>query len=50
MNRVVGFIFLALVVFYIITQPKDAAHLVQNIGGTLRDAAESVTVFFSELA
>jgi large-conductance mechanosensitive channel len=49
MNRVVGFIVLALVVFFIITQPTDAAHTVQSIGHTLRDAAESVTVFFSEL-
>ncbi len=49
MNRVVGFIVLALVVFFIVTQPADAAHTVRMIGSTLRSAAESVSVFFSEL-
>jgi large-conductance mechanosensitive channel len=49
MNRVVSFLLLALVVFFIITQPTDAAHTVQTIAGTLRDAAKSVTVFFAEL-
>ena len=50
MQRVVGFLALALVIFYIITQPTSAAHAVQGIAHTLRDAAESVTLFFRELA
>jgi large-conductance mechanosensitive channel len=48
-NRVVGFLVLALVIFYIVTQPRSAAHTAQSIGHTLRNAAESVTVFFSEV-
>lgn len=49
MQRIVGFIVLALIIFFIITQPRSAANAVQSIGGTLRDAAESVTLFFREL-
>jgi len=49
MQRVVGFLALALVIFYIITQPTSAAHAVQSLGHVLRDAAESMTLFFREL-
>ena len=48
-NRIVGFIVLALIIFYIITQPRSAAHTAQSLGYILREAAESVTVFFREL-
>ena len=48
-NRVVGFLVLALVVFFIVTQPRSAAHVVQSLGSTLREAAESITVFFREI-
>lgn len=48
-NRVIGFLVLALIIFFIITQPKTAANVVQSLAYTLRDAAESVTVFFREL-
>jgi large-conductance mechanosensitive channel len=49
MQRVIGFLVLALIIFFIITQPRSAANAVQSIGHTLREAAESVTVFFREL-
>lgn len=45
-NRVVGFIVLALVIYYIVTDPTSAAGAVHAVGGTLQEAAESVTVFF----
>ena len=48
-RRIVGFLVLALVIFFIITQPKAAADVVQSIGATLKDAAESITTFFREL-
>ena len=49
-RRIVGFLVLALVLFFIITQPKAAADVVQNIGAALYDAAESIGTFFKELA
>jgi hypothetical protein len=49
LRRIVGFLVLALVIFFIITQPTTAANSVQSIGGALRDAADSITTFFTEL-
>jgi large-conductance mechanosensitive channel len=49
LRRIVGFLVLALVIFFIITQPETAADSVQTIGATLRDAADSITTFFTEL-
>jgi hypothetical protein len=48
-NRIVGFLVLALILFFIITQPRSAANVVQSLGSTLREAAESITVFFREV-
>jgi hypothetical protein len=48
-RRIVGFLVLALVIFFIITQPETAAESVQSIGATLRDAADSITTFFTRL-
>ena len=49
LRKIVGFLVLALVIFFIITQPETAADSVQTIGATLRDAANSITTFFTEL-
>lgn len=49
MNRVIGFLVLALIIFFIITQPRAAAGVVQSLASTLRDAAESITTFFRQL-
>ena len=49
LRRVVGFLVLALVIFFIITQPESAADSVRSIGATLRNAADSITTFFTEL-
>lgn len=48
-NRVVGFLVLALIIYFIVTEPRTAAGFVQSLGGTLRDAADSVTLFFKEI-
>ena len=48
-NRVVGFLVLALVVYFIITEPRSAAGVVQSLGHTLREAADSITLFFREI-
>jgi large-conductance mechanosensitive channel len=49
LRRIVGFLVLALIIFFIITQPETAADSVRSIGATLRDAADSITTFFTEL-
>lgn len=49
-NRTVGFLVLALVVFFIITQPTSAARTVRSLGHTLRDAAEQSAVFLREVS
>ena len=49
LRRIVGFLVLVLFLFFIITQPTAAANFVQTIGATLRNAAESITTFFTSL-
>lgn len=48
-KKIVGVLAIALLVFFIITQPGSAANSLQNIGGILADAANSVVTFFTEL-
>jgi hypothetical protein len=48
-KKIVGLIAIALLIFFVVTQPSAAATSVENITGTLRGAAESVTTFFTEL-
>jgi hypothetical protein len=49
LRRIVGFLVLALIIFFIVTQPESAADAVRAIAATLKDAAESITTFFTEL-
>ena len=37
----------ALVIYFIITEPKTAAGVVHSVARTLRYAADSITTFFS---
>ena len=37
---------LALVIYFIITEPRTAAGVVHSLAGTLREAADSITTFF----
>jgi hypothetical protein len=48
-KRIVGLLVLALVVFFVISQPTAAANSVDSILSTLRGAAESVTSFFTKV-
>lgn len=49
LKKILGFVAIALVVFFIITQPAGAAGSIQNIGNILYNAAQSVTSFFTQL-
>jgi hypothetical protein len=49
LKKIVGFLVIALVVFYIFTQPNSAAGSLESIGTTLRNGAESVIQFFNQL-
>jgi hypothetical protein len=48
-KRIVGLLVIALVVFFVISQPTAAANSVDSILSTLRGAAESVTSFFTKV-
>ncbi|WP_232660428.1 hypothetical protein [Pseudonocardia sp. TRM90224] len=48
-KKIVGLLAIALLIFFVVTQPDGAANSLSNIVGTLRDAAESVTRFFTQL-
>ncbi len=48
-KKIVGLLAIALLLFFVFTQPDDAAGSVQNIGTTLRDGAESVITFVTEI-
>lgn len=49
MRRLVAFIVVALLVFFIVTQPETAADLVQTIAAALVDFFEAFITFFDEL-
>ncbi|WP_179956778.1 hypothetical protein [Amycolatopsis anabasis] len=44
-KKLIGIAAIALVLFFVIAQPGQAAGLVNNIIGFLRDSAESVITF-----
>jgi len=48
-KKLLTFAGIALVLFFVITQPGQAAGLVGNIIGFLRDSAESVITFVSNV-
>jgi hypothetical protein len=48
-KKIVGLLAIALLLFFVFTQPDTAAGSVQNIGTTLRDGAESVIRFVTQL-
>ena len=49
MSRIVGFLFLALIVWMIVTQPTTAANIVNDIGAILKTAATNITHFFARV-
>lgn len=48
-RKLVGLLLIALLVYFIIVQPAAAADSVRNIAGILKNAADSVTSFFTRL-
>jgi hypothetical protein len=48
-KKIVGLLAIALLLFFVFTQPENAAGSVTSIGTTLRDGAESVIRFITEL-
>jgi hypothetical protein len=49
MSRLVGFIVLALIIFFIVTQPESAADTVQYIAAALVAFFDAFVTFFTEL-
>ena len=49
MNRLVGLVVIALLVFWVLAQPDSAAGTVQTVGSTLRGGAENVIRFVTQL-
>jgi hypothetical protein len=47
--RIFWLLVLALLIFFIITRPEDAAELAGRIGSLLVDVADSIITFFREL-
>jgi hypothetical protein len=48
-KRIVGLLVIALLVFWVFIDPDSAADTVQDIGALLREGAESIITFFTEL-
>ena len=48
-RRIVGFLFLALLVWLVLTQPDTAAAILHNIAAILETAATNVTRFFQQV-
>jgi hypothetical protein len=48
-KKIVGLLAIALLLFFVFTEPNSAAGSVQNIGTHLRDGAESIITFVTEL-
>ncbi len=48
-RRIVGFLFLTLIVWLILTQPTTAANIVNEIFAILKTAATNITSFFTQL-
>lgn len=49
LNKIVGLLAIALLIYFVIQQPGSAADSVQNILAFLGSAADSVVAFFTEL-
>jgi hypothetical protein len=48
-KKIVGLLVIALLVYFVVVQPDAAASSLQNIGSILKNAADSVTRFFTRL-
>jgi hypothetical protein len=48
-KRIVGLLVIALLVFWVFINPDSAADTVQDIGSLLREGAENVIRFFTQV-
>ncbi|MBM7790486.1 hypothetical protein [Tenggerimyces flavus] len=48
-KKIVGWLAIALVAFYLITNPDDAAGAVRGIGGFISDAFQSIIAFLTSV-
>ncbi len=48
-KKIVGLLAIALLIFFVITNPTGAAGSLQSMGTTLQGWAESITTFFTSL-
>jgi hypothetical protein len=48
-HRLILFLVLALGLYFIITEPEEAADVVRSIAATLVNAFDAIATFFSEL-
>ncbi len=48
-RKVIWIVVIALILFFVVTQPSSAAQAFQNIGDILGNAANSIITFFTEL-
>ena len=49
MRRIIGLLVIALLVFWVFVSPDSAAGTVRDIGALLRQGAESIITFFTQL-
>ena len=49
MRKIIGILLLALLMYFIATQPQLAAETTTSAAGTLRDGADSLIAFYSEM-
>lgn len=50
LRKLIGTAIVLILIYWIVTQPDDAAGSVESIAGTLQGWAENVTSFFGQLA
>jgi hypothetical protein len=48
-RKIVGLLVVVLLVYFVVVQPDSAANSLQNIGSILKNAADSITRFFTRL-
>jgi hypothetical protein len=49
LRRIVGFLFVALIVWLVLTQPDTAASIVRSIAAILETAATNIVHFFTSI-
>jgi len=48
-KKIVGFLAIVFLIFFVVTRPNSAANSVESIGNFLTDAGSSLSTFFEEI-